>query len=555
MYKKCSLYLVTLLYTFTISANDAPFPFFSNKLTTHCYFGQDLNILSTKSFDPYSLFQYIFDSGIKLEHLPIRETKQTISITADARIKGVLGKRGSEFFPHQEFDKFQIWLRDILIHYYPMKNKNNFLKAGYFPFEVGNGFVLGNAYVINTPTSWQFVYEQIDQFRPGVLAQCGNQKNSISAQGYVGFIPLQHKLRPLLSLESMVKRILENFSTSFIQNESKNVVAAVQMSFGPSESCDLRISPYLFFQRTNQSVEYRNDATSRLYTPGLYGFYEHGTLRTSFECARNFGHQRVKKWERSLTTEIATITPDHVRKSYKNNYAGYFLYLDLFLTKENIRWGIATSYASGGNNPNDSTETVLMAQSIPGFQYKDYDKTYKGFIGTEHFSQAGSIHGLYFGIGAFKYTNLALIGSTIEYSVNTETDRLLTHATVVSYFKPTSLDLNAVDQKGAPLGRPLPHYLGTECSGAASYVLDTNITLSLLAGILFPGGFYTELQRQTYFLEQQAAVLFANQTSFTKSSQEKLSLKPSFFMSFGLSWLFDSSDIRDFFDRRRQEAI
>jgi hypothetical protein len=545
MYKKIRVSLLLVFYTSALLPDCAPPPFFSNKLTAHLYFGQDLNIADVRSFDSYSLFQYIFDSGIKLEQVPLRAPNQTISLTADARIKGVEGKRGSEFFPRQEFDTFQIWLRDIIIQYCPGENKNNFLQAGYFPFEVGNGFVLGNAYVINTPTSWQYVYEQIDQFRPGILAHGSNQEKSISGEGYVGFIPLQNKLRELQSVKTMVRRTLENLGTSALQNGSHNVVAALQIKFGPTESYPLQISPYLFFQRTNQSVQCSNDATSRLYTPGLYGFYTQDNWSLHFEGARNFGHQHVKEWNITGPNN----TSGRTRKSYKNNYAGYFLYLDLFLTKGNIRWGLATSYASGDNSPNDSNETILMAQSIPGFQYKDSDKTYKGFIGAEHFSQATSIHGLYFGIGAFKYTNLALIGSTIEYSVSKENDTLSTHATVVSYFKPTALLINAIDHTGSPIGTPLPHYLGTECSGKASYILGTDLTFSLVGGILFPGSFYRELQRQTAVLEQQATVLFENENLATTNSAKSLSLTPSFFVSFGLSWSFNSTDIEKLFNR------
>ena len=547
MYKKFVLYLLAFLYAGNISPECAPSPFFSNKLTTHLYFGQDLNILAAKQFDPYSLFQYIFDSEVKLDELPIRETKQTISIKADARIKGIFGNKGSGIFPYKEFDAFQIWLREVLVRYCPTENKNNFLQAGYFPFIVGNGFVLGAVYRVNTPTTWQLVYEQVDQFRPGILAQVSNQKKSIFGQGYLGFIPIHNKSSLAPSLQSTVQSSLQNLGTSGIRGASNFIIAALQLNFGPTESHAFQISPYLFFQANNQNIELVDDATSKLYTPGFCGFYERGNLRTNFEAAHNFGHQEVKQLDRTF---VPTNSYDRLRRAYKNTYAGYFLYLDFFLTKGNVHWGMATSYASGDNAPNDSYETILITKSTPGYHYKDYNKTYKGFIGTEHFSQARSINGLYFGVGALKYTNLAFVGSIIKYTVKKESDTFSAQATVVSYFKPTGLFLNIADQTRAPLSNnPLSHYLGTECNGEVSYILHTDITLSLLGGILFPGSFYTGLRQQARLLEQQVALLFPQNNPFPQTNATKTTMSPSFFMSFGVSWQFDSSDIKDFFRR------
>ena len=210
---------------------------------------------------------------------------------------------------------------------------------------------------------------------------------------------------------------------------------------------------------------------------------------------------------------------------------------------------MATSYASGDNAPNDSYETALITQSIPGYQYKDYNKTYKGFIGTERFSQARSINGLYFGVGALKYTNLAFVGSMIKYTTEKELDTFSAQATVVSYFKPTRLFLNIADQTRSSSRTPLSHYLGTELNGEALYTLHTNITVSLLGGIFFPGSFCTGLQAQIRSVENQIALLFPDDNPFPPNTTSKIGLSPSFFMSFGVTWQFDSTDIGKFFER------
>jgi hypothetical protein len=587
-----------------------PLPF-SSTLVTQTFFGHDLDILNNKPHTPYSLFQYIYDFGIQsLNIKPNNTTQQSLSIVANARMKGIFGQRGSGLVPLQETRKFEGWMKELFVQYMPLKNKNNYLKGGFFPFKVGNGFVLGNAYDINIPISWQYIYEQINQFRPGILLQLGNQNNSISASTYVGFIVTQNAIStPTTSptVDLLSSTALFTVNSPSLLGGSHNIVTAFQMNFGPFEPHHLQLSPYVCLHSTNQYVEFPDDATSKLYTPGIALLYENNGLRLNFEVAKNFGHQHVKTLDRNrliqfngqkntqlfyapqsgnpfapLTTASYTSSPfvvsdalaasygnggtfryavdadstytfknsyDRYRKSYTNRYAGFLIYFNAVLTKNRWRWAMAAAYASGANSPNDSIVTLFLTRLTPGVTYKDYNKTYKGFLGTNQFSEASSINALYFGPGNFRYTNFAVLGTTGAYTIPKEHDKLITHATWVSYFKPTAQRLDITNQTGTTLNTPLPHYLGTEFNGALSYRRGEDLKFSLLGGIFFPGKNYHDLKEQISLTELQIAKVF--DPTITSLPTVKPT-KVAFFTSFNFVWTFDACDIRYFLSKNKE---
>jgi len=584
-------------------------PFFSNKLTTHTYFGQDLDILNIKPFTPYSLFQYIYDCGVQSLDTNLGKTKkQSFSFVANARIKGIFGKRGSGLVPLQQTKKFEIWMKELSLQYMPTENKNNFIKGGFFPFKVGNGFVLGNAYDINIPISWQYLYEQINQFRPGIQLQLGNQKNSISASAYVGFILVQNILStptasPTAKLLSATA--LFNVNSPFLVGGSNNVVTLLQLNFGPFDPHHVQISPYICLHATDQYVEIPDDATSKLYTPGIAFLYQNNGLRINVEVAKNFGHQHVKALDRNAIITLNGITRntqlfyapqsanplatlattdfissplevpdsdaayygngtsfrypasptttytfknsyDRFRKSYTNTYAGFLVYFNAVWTKKQWRWAVAAAYASGANSPNDSPLTLFLTRQTPGVRYKDYNKTYKGFLGTNQFSEAGSINGLYFGPGNYRYTNFAVLGSTVAYTIPKEQDMFISQVTWVSYFKPEAQILDITDQKGNTLNTPLSQYLGTEFNGSTSYSLGDSFKVSLMGGIFLPGKNYTELKEQITFAELQTAKAINPALTSIPTVSPK---KAAFFTSFAVIWMFDSDDVGKVVDR------
>lgn len=587
-------------------------PAFSSQFTANTYFGQDFNILDTENnFDPYSVFQYIYDFGIQHRKEPSEDKKRTVDLSLQARIKGIFGNTGSGIVPLQQLSKFDFWVREFCITYAPTENKDSVIKMGLFPFKIGYGLVLGNAYDISIPISWQYEYLQINEFRPGLLLQLANQAGTITAQNYLGFVANQNNLQnPTTNPTSgIVSAGLQGTDDTIASNENKgNIVAGFQLNLSKLRDKRLSISPYVAFQRARQSLEAPHDAESKLYTPGFCGSYERANWKVRFECARNFGHQKVNELDRNqivhgLNTELFYLpipntplanavqgnfiqsdivipevlgeiygngttflyTPtgnepsfafknsyNRIRHAYKNTYAGLFLYLDFILEKDNLRWSLAGSYASGDDTPNDSPHTLLMTRLIPGVQYKDYDKKYKGFIGTNQMPEINGINAMYFGPGVFTYTNRAVLGSTLSYSTQAEHNRLSTEITVAGYFKPTAPQLGIFNASGVNTAEPLPHYLGTELNWVATYALGSHFSFTLQTALFFSGRFCKQLKQQAETIaEQLAAQLTEPSPTPLQTTPPSNTLNHCFFAGFTLTWLFDSNDIQQFFDRRR----
>ncbi len=528
--------------------------FFSNTLTTHLYFGQDLNNLNLPSFQGYSLFQYIDDFGIQLSKTSSYR-KHTASVLAKARIKGIFGNKGSGLVPWQEEKKFQIWMREASLLYAPTEDTSNFFQLGIFPFKVGNGFVLGDAYDINIPISWQYLYEQIDQFRPGFLIHLSNHKKSISGDAYVAMTASQNNLTAATS--SIFTKHLINITEN--QSPGKSVITVFRINFDPLDNHNFQISPSLFFQSDKQSIEFHEDAKSTLYTPSVYGFYQQGDIKISFEYAKNVGQQEVYHLDRTLITTPSLTDKvfafdtayNRYRDSYNASYQGFLAYLDFLLTKKNLTWGIAATYASGDNAPNDAHETILLTRFTPGVKYKDHNKKYKGFIGPDQLYETPVLNNLYFGVGDFLYSNLAFVGSTIQYNAEKDHTALAAQATFVSYFKPFAPFLDIANQDGSTFNTALPHYLGTEINWSGSYNLGDDLSFSLAGGVFFPGKFYKKLTQQFIALEKELLTLLGSTTTHT-TANTSITANQCYFVSTTVIWHFDSSDIRGFFDRRRQ---
>lgn len=459
-------------------------PFFVSSMLQY-YGGQNLELLNTdQSYDSYSFMQYIGDFGI---HFPQRlQSDEAISkdgtlpisaprfLTLDAvfRIKGNLGNAGlynqtssipikigwtaTETAHNHSIDKFLWWVREAAVTYGPEPEKNRFFKVGLFPYKLGNGLILGNAYKITIPIPGQFVYPQIDQFRPGLQGTITTSNKQFSATAYLGILDTTSD-----SLSQTARTTqMQNLEASFPQQGpgKGNIVVAGEFSYMPAlNNKTIVLNPYFLFQKDNtQTVEFPSDATSTLSTPGIFASFEKGGVRISCEIAKNFGHQRVKAWDRNqlifsnelfnthlfyvsdLTLTLDTVaindfspspyiiqppliaqlegngtdflyapTPgntfifknsyDRLRKGYTNSYKGFLVYTDLLFSCDCCTLGIAGGCASGDNYPNDSPDMITMTRLTPGITYSDFDKNYKGLVSVNQMYEGKAIQPLYFG--------------------------------------------------------------------------------------------------------------------------------------------------------------
>ncbi len=466
-----TLFCASKLFSSSFPLSDGP-PF-SADVITHYYFGQNLDLLNdTQPFDAYSLFQYIFDFGISLDKKLIPTSADSLSLNAQVRMKGIFGHSGSclssgdtpikvgwgrtEAIHLQEIEKFLIWMREVDITYRPTMRQKTYFRIGLFPFKIGHGLVLGNAYRVKIPIPGQYVYEQIDQFRPGLIFNVSNEHETMIGTAYLGI----EKAKSTRFLQNAAVTNGQNLETPYDeQGANKGTVLAVaqaQISHTYKGAHTLTFCPYLLGQNSSQAIEFPNDATSNLGTFGFSGTYSYNSLEVGFECAKNFGKQHVKAWDRNqlvqangifnthlfytadTTLTLAKVTDadftfatipvyptsialsygngtnfiyspslgtnfifknsyDRFRRGYDNTYTGFLFYADCLITmKAPLTLGLAFAYASGADNPNDSDDTILMTRLTPGITYKDYNKKYHGFVGIEQLFEGKSINPLYF---------------------------------------------------------------------------------------------------------------------------------------------------------------
>lgn len=310
-----------------------PYTFIA-RFDSRYYYGANLELLNASNqSDCYSFMQYMFDTGIYIHpHLHQLE-KETIEFKAIARMKGIAGDAGryfktepartkigwavTEYSTNTNINRFSLWMRELWLKYYFDQDKKSFIATGLFPYSVGHGIALGNGdpKFIGEPFPGQYTFEQIDQFRPGILISNTFNNGQALWDLYFGFgtnYSTSFKGTAELSEAQNTNRLL-NVSRGY---DKHNYIIAAQVKASaktknPNTLCLL--NPYFVFNYDNtQKVEFECDAKSRLYTLGGCFEWENGPLKISLEGAQNLGHQKVRAWDRNELNFAAVTWNSHL---------------------------------------------------------------------------------------------------------------------------------------------------------------------------------------------------------------------------------------------------
>lgn len=299
-----------------LADNNSPFRFLAS-LDTKYFLGNNIELLnSANEFDNYSFIQYTLDTGIYVHpHTHLREN-ESLEFKALVRLKGNAGNVGrylqteriktrigwaiTEHDHSHDIDRMLVWARTLWLKYYLTTERTSFIQMGFFPYTLGHGIALGSGHHTSQPLPGNYSTQDVDQFRPGVLIQGTNSNEQLLYNLYFGTIA--------------TKSDTYNATAAFANAQSReggkisrgpwksNHIFAAQLTCRPKTAektiCD--VSSYFVFNHNNTDiVEFDNDASSKLFTLGMFGQAENGPLSVSFEYARNFGSQRVKKWDRN----------------------------------------------------------------------------------------------------------------------------------------------------------------------------------------------------------------------------------------------------------------
>ena len=302
-------------------AQNTPFFSFSTAFTSELWYGANLELLNDHNpYDNYSFAQTIFDIEWRTRRSQWHEILQPVELKCTARFKGIMGNVGAYTQSSENFikigkaltetdhshsiNRLLLWARELYLkYYYNDLLPSSFFQVGIFPFHIGHGFSLGDAHYVGCTLPGQMSQNVVDQFRPGALFSAGFFDNIVTLQAYAALITTKSEsLSATASLENAES--LESGQKAYRGPFKKNLVMAAQSIYDiardPSGKKVFNVTPYCIFQNDNNTaLEFPNDSSHRLFTPGISINYETPRLSCSFEVAHNFGSQSVKKWDRN----------------------------------------------------------------------------------------------------------------------------------------------------------------------------------------------------------------------------------------------------------------
>ncbi|MGA9530683.1 MAG: hypothetical protein WBQ73_02220, partial [Candidatus Babeliales bacterium] len=178
-------------------------------------------------------------------------------------------------------------------------------ELGIFPFSLGRGITLGNAYALSPEGLGFYSNTIVDQYAPGGRVYGPLYKNCLSYDGYVAI--LENKCSSLsdtaLKIRGQEFGMRDHPERGF---GVVNFVCALRFPwivFDNRVQGRLYVEPYLMYNDApEQQIEFLADASSKLATFGLAVEYKNPCFEFGFDYAFNTGRQKVKGWDRNTVT-------------------------------------------------------------------------------------------------------------------------------------------------------------------------------------------------------------------------------------------------------------
>lgn len=430
----------------------------------------------------------------------------------------------------------------------------------------------------------------------------------------------------------------------------------------------LTVNPFLMYRYDpNQTVEFYADATSRLWTAGASLDFTYKKFFGTVDFAAQVGFQSVKAWDRNSSLNdgsmvlthlfhierLAAIAPDpeidfytqssifplaqdislryeageefttreagphfqpnvrflnsysRFRNAYKNNLSGIMLAADCgYEFSDTITFGGIFGLVSGDQNPNDTTEKVLLHRLESSWNdvREDRDHTYFGFQGFNSLYTGRNVHSYYLlrsnrlehtistvpELTPNSCTNLGYFGASAKYTGNLESGRswfvqpsmvfmIQTHKTTFGY-DPTLTDTYLIKTVTDPTGvatesystRPsdaffqaanekLPLALGMEFNTRFEFFDSEDLSLYGSVAVFLPGAHYDGIYDKSY-LNQGKIIPLKNQQMAERENQSGIEADDNNIMTLnnhvsmqcylGVSMNFDS--IMQFFNGKKR---
>lgn len=195
----------------------------------------------------------------------------------------------------------EMWLETAIACAY--KNNQHTFTAGFFPFQLGRGIALGDAYAVDPDLLGYYSPNAVDQYAPGAkLSGAFIDSNWATYDLYAAILNNRSATFDAVTMKILGQKY-EHLYNPYRNFGKINWIFAARMKITPiqNESCyKVTFEPYaLCDNEREQRIESPGDASSILGTYGLALEATMGNVEVGFDCARNTGHQTVFGWDRN----------------------------------------------------------------------------------------------------------------------------------------------------------------------------------------------------------------------------------------------------------------
>ncbi len=300
---------------------------FSGKFRPETFFGKNVALLNNNNEgDKIWYARHVLDFNLDVDYGKETYGRDVARFHFDMRNKGVWGNAGSllpttdtsikisdavtgthsHAIPRHVFWMRSGWLRFELNQALGLPlDYEHWFTFGLFPFSLGRGIALGDAYAVGPDLLGFYIEGNVDQFAPGALLHGEIIPKKLSYDLYTAI--LQNKGSTFRETnEAILAQEYGRRDTPQRGASKINFLIASRLQwhvFKDENIGTLLVEPYALYNKdTEQRIEFLGDASGQLGTVGLAAEYEHPKFDIGFDWAFNLGQQRVKGWDRNEVT-------------------------------------------------------------------------------------------------------------------------------------------------------------------------------------------------------------------------------------------------------------
>lgn len=301
---------------------------FGSKIKLESFYGKNISLLNKFNCDldtvlapvKYTLdFATMYGYGCQSRGYDIVRLKssirskgvwgapETIATTDDAFIKSadvVMGRHNHSINRNILWVR-EMWLELVLNDMIGFNACNKYLfTAGFFPFQLGRGIALGDAYATDPDFIGYYSPNVVDQYAPG-LKLTGEFSDRVIGDFYVGILHNKANSFGNVNLKIHAQELGRRLFPARGFGKINWLMAARVKWWAIKDECNtLLIEPYgLYDDEREQRVAFIGDASAKLGTFGLAMEARFKDFEFGFDFAKNVGRQNVKGWDRNMIVQ------------------------------------------------------------------------------------------------------------------------------------------------------------------------------------------------------------------------------------------------------------